>query len=148
MQKQVINKEKDIHTHVVLVTAFVQRGDKFLIARRSFSDPQAGGQWSTPGGKVDMEVGEDVILSTLKREIMEEVGVDIYSDIKLIKTDAFIRVSGHHVVGLHFLCRYKSGEPRPLEDQEEVGWFTLEDIMYGDFPDYLKKRANAINLFL
>ena len=50
-------KETDINTHVILVTAFVQKGNKFLLSKRSKEDPQAGGMWATPGGKVDLEVG-------------------------------------------------------------------------------------------
>lgn len=145
MKTDVKSTEKDITTHVVLVTGLVQKGNKFLLAKRSSNDPQAGGDWATPGGKVDMEVGEDIVVKTLQRELEEEVGVKIYPDIKLIKTDAFIRVSGHHVVGLHFLCKYKSGKAKPLEDQEEVRWFTLDKIFRSkEIPSYLKLRLSGL----
>ncbi|MBI3887744.1 NUDIX domain-containing protein [Candidatus Microgenomates bacterium] len=95
--------ENDINTHVILVMGIVQKGNKFLLAKRSSKDPQAGGEWAIPGGKVDLETGPEVIEKTLKRELLEEVGVEIMDEIKFVCDDAFVRVSGHHVVGLVFL---------------------------------------------
>lgn len=144
-----IKSEKNIPTHVVFVGAFVQKGNKFLLARRSRSDPQAGGNWSVPGGKVDMDLGEKVLEKDLKREIMEEVGLEIKDDIDLIGNDAFIRVSGHHVIGLTFLCKWKKGVAKPLEDQDEVRWVTLSEMgKMKDMPKYLKPRIEYLRDYL
>jgi ADP-ribose pyrophosphatase YjhB (NUDIX family) len=142
--------EKDIVTHVVAVTGIVKKGDQFLLARRSFQDPQAGGQWSFPGGKLDLEVGKGIIESALKREIMEEVGIEIDDHVKFIYNDGFVRVSGHHVIMMTFLCFYKSGEARPLEDQEEVKWLTLNELkkMKNEIPDYTWLRIEALIKYL
>ena len=49
MKKKVdLSGEKNIPVHVVAVFGIVQKGDKYLIAKRSASDPQAGGTWSVP----------------------------------------------------------------------------------------------------
>lgn len=141
--------EFDITTHVVLVLAAIEKEGKYLLAKRSSKDPQAGGQWSFPGGKVDMEVGDRVIEQTLKKEILEEVGVEIEDTCQLVTNDAFIRVSGHHVISLLLLCKYKSGEAKPLEDQEEVKWMSLEEILSSpEMPSYTRKRAQAIRDYL
>lgn len=138
--------EADINLHVVLVVAFVKKDDKYLVSRRSYSDKQAGGQWSTPGGKVDLELGENIIENTLKKEIKEEVGLEIEDKINYIGSDAFIRSSGHHVVTLIFVANWKSGEAQPLEDQAEVKWMTIDEIVaMPDCPDYLRKRVQLIN---
>ena len=47
---------------------------------------------------------------------------------QFIHSDGFTRVDGAHVVGFVFLCKWKSGEAQPLEDTEEVRWFTLEEL--------------------
>lgn len=139
-------KETDINIHVVAVSAIVKKGNKYLIARRSVSDPQAGGQWSFPGGKVDLETGDSVIEKTLRKEILEEVGIKIKDYVEFICDDAFVRVSGHHVVMMTFLCFYQSGKAKPLEDQEEIRWLTIREMlkMKPEFPDYTQARIEAL----
>ena len=144
-----MTEENDIHTHVVFVTAFIQKGNKFLLAKRSKSDPQAGGMWSTPGGKVDMDVGENIVEITIKREVMEEVGLTIEDHIEYLGSEGFIRVSGHHVVGLIFLARWKSGIAKPLEDQEKIAWYTIEELSeLSDLPNYFKARVKLLASYL
>lgn len=148
MEEKDINKfdSDEINTHVVAVTAIIKNKDKYLLAKRSAKDPQAGGMWSFPGGKVDNEVGRGVIEQSLKKEVMEEVGLEIEDHVEFIYDDAFIRVSGHHVIMMTFLCFYKSGEAKPLEDQEEVRWLTISELksIKDELPDYTWKRVEAL----
>jgi len=65
--------DKDIPLHVVFVEAWIRKGDKYLLAKRSSKDDQAAGKRAVPGGKVDMELEGDIVENALKREIMEEV---------------------------------------------------------------------------
>lgn len=119
--------------------------ERFLLSKRSSDDPQEGGVWSIPGGKVEMDEGNGIILKTLKKEIKEEVGLEIEDDIKLIWDEGFYRVSGHHVVGLTFLCKWKSGIAKALEDQEQVKWFTKKELKnFPDLPDYFRKRLDKL----
>ena len=92
-----------------------------------------------------MEEGGEILEKTLKREVMEEVGVEIEDEILLVGNEGFFRVSGHHVVGLTFLCRWKKGVAKPLEDQEEVKWFTKEELKnFDELPDYFKPRVEKL----
>ena|SRR3989344_8971391 len=137
--------EKDITTHVVAVFAFVEKKGKILMAKRSKEDPQAPGVWSVPGGKVEEDLGHNILLKTLKREVKEEVGIEIEDEIEFISDDGFYRVSGHHVVGLVFLCKWKKGVAKPLEDQEEVRWFTKDELKtFKELPDYFKPRVKKL----
>ncbi|OGM13465.1 hypothetical protein A3A76_03940 [Candidatus Woesebacteria bacterium RIFCSPLOWO2_01_FULL_39_23] len=138
-------KETDISTHIVAVFAFIIKDGKVLLAKRSKDDPQAPGIWSVPGGNVDMDEGEGIIVKTLKKEVLEEVGLNIEDDIVLICDEGFYRVSGHHVIGLSFLCKWKDGVAKPLEDQDEVRWFTKEELKnFSKLPDYFKVRVNKL----
>ena len=119
--------KKNIPLHVVFVEAWVKKDNKYLLAKRSSKDDQAAGKWAVPGGKVDMELESDIIENSLEREVMEEVGVKV-SDPRFFASRSFIRSSGHHVVGLSFLLDYKSGEAKPLEDQDEVRWVTFKEM--------------------
>lgn len=130
---------QDIPLHVILVNAIVHKDDKFLIAQRSFKDDQAAGQWSFPGGKVEITDGMGIVEETLKREVLEEVGIEIGDNFVFIGSSAFVRSSGHHVVSLTFVCDYKSGEAQALEDQNAVGWYTLDELEKLDnLPSYTK----------
>lgn len=133
----------DITLHVVFVEAWIKKDQEYLIAQRSLDDDQAAGQWAAPGGKVDLEVEDDIIKNTLKREIMEEVGLEVGDNLELVASKSFIRSSGDHVVGLSFLVDYKSGEAQPLEDQEKVMWAT-KDEMLKLMPDYFHKTINKL----
>ncbi|MCL5775257.1 MAG: NUDIX domain-containing protein [Patescibacteria group bacterium] len=116
----------DIPLHVVFVEAWVKHGDKILLAKRSSKDDQAAGFWALPGGKVESGVQSGIIEDALKREVAEEVGLEI-SNPRYFFSRAFVRSSGHHVVALSFLVDYSSGEARALDDQEEVRWVTVEE---------------------
>lgn len=133
----------DITLHVVFVEAWIKKGEKYLIAQRSLKDDQAAGQWAAPGGKVDLEVEDDIIENTLKREILEEVGVEVEDELELVASKSFIRSSGDHVVGLSFLVEYKSGEAQPLEDQEQVMWASKEE-MKELMPDYFQRTISRL----
>jgi len=119
--------DSNIPLHIVFVEAWIKKGDKYLLAQRHPQDDQAAGKWTAPGGKVEMELEGDILENTLKREVMEEVGVEI-ENFRLLSNHSFIRSSGHYVVVLSFLADYKSGEARPLDDQAEVRWVTLDEM--------------------
>lgn len=128
----------DIPLHVVFVEAWIKKDDKYLLARRSSKDDQAAGKWAVPGGKVDMELENRIIENSLKREIMEEVGIEA-DNFKFMTSRSFIRSSGHHVVGLSFRADYKLGEAMPLEDQDEIRWVTFEEM-----EDLLDEHWNGV----
>jgi 8-oxo-dGTP diphosphatase len=120
--------ETDINLHIVLVQSWIRKENKFLMAQRKLDDLQAPGVWSIPGGKVDNEFSDQIVEETLKKEILEEVGVEVSDNFKYIGSRAFVRSSGHHVIGLSFIVEYKAGEAKPLEDQNAVKWCSVEEV--------------------
>ena len=144
--------DKQIPLHIVAVLGFIQKGDKFLIAKRASNDPQAGGKWSIPGGKHEFEVGDNTVEPTLRREIKEEVGLEIEDGMIYIGNQSFIHSSGNHVVMLFFLCKYKTGKAEPLEDQEEIRWVTLAElekpVNSKGGPDYLIEPVKRLKALL
>lgn len=70
----------------ILVNGVVFRGNKVLISQRSFEEEHMPGRWTIPGGKVDN--GDDdmfnVLQQTVKREVLEETGVEISDDMELV----------------------------------------------------------------
>lgn len=136
--------------HIVAVKAWVKKGDKYLLARRGMNEVHMPGVWSIPGGKVDDDDETvNILQETLKREVLEEVGVEITDEIDLVYNNAFKRSDGASVVGLTFLCHWKTGEAQPLEETLEVGWFTLDELIdKEDVADFLKREIRALATFV
>jgi predicted house-cleaning noncanonical NTP pyrophosphatase (MazG superfamily)/8-oxo-dGTP pyrophosphatase MutT (NUDIX family) len=127
-----------IPTHVVAVFGVVKKGTKYLIAQRSLTDDQAAGEWAFVGGKVETVDGFGIVEETLRREVHEETGIEISDTVEFISSQGFTRSSGHHVVSLLFICEWKTGEAKPLEDLEQVVWKTLEELEAMELPSYTR----------
>ncbi|GGA42579.1 8-oxo-dGTP diphosphatase MutT [Okeania sp. KiyG1] len=87
-----------------------------------------GGLWEFPGGK--KEAGE-TIENCIKREILEELGIDIAVEEHLITiehTYSEIKVTLHV-----YHCRYLQGTPQTIEC-DEFKWVTLDNIDQFTFP--------------
>ena len=103
---------------------------KILIAKRPKGKPLAG-LWEFPGGKLEAREDER---TCLKREFMEELGIEVSVRPAFYKTDTehdgvAIRLSFHR-------CNLLLGEPKALENQE-LRWVGVSELDAFEFP-----RAN------
>ncbi len=102
------------------------RNETLLVKRTSKSRNEAG-FWSKPGGTV--EFGENVE-DAVKREIKEELGIDI----KLIKflgfTNHIIESENQHWIAFNYLAKIIRGGPKNLEPEkiEEIKWFNFNNL--------------------
>lgn len=136
---------------IVNVEGAIRKNDKWLIIERSKKEEHAGGQLSIVGGKVDIEGNSsDILERTLKREILEEVGVKVKDKLTYVHSTSFVTDTGENVVDIVFVCEYESGEafPKSPDEVEEVLWLSTEEIIrHPKSPIYLKesiKRADAL----
>ncbi|WP_282142535.1 NUDIX hydrolase [Cytobacillus oceanisediminis] len=136
---------------IVNVEGAIRKNDKWLIIERSKKEEHAGGLLSLVGGKVDIEGGSSNILErTVKREILEEVGVKVKDSLTYVNSTSFVTDTGQNVVDVVFLCEYESGEALPIipDEVEKVSWLTSEEILnHPKSPIYLKeniKKAEAL----
>ncbi len=114
--------------HKVIGVAVIRdQAGQILIDRRR-QEGLLGGLWEFPGGKV--EPGE-TIEACIKREIQEELGIEIEVGDRLIVID---HAYSHFRVTLNVHnCRHVRGEPQPIEC-DEVRWVTLDEIHHYPFP--------------
>jgi len=137
--------------HIVNVEGAVLKDHQLLIATRSEEEDHAGGLLSFIGGKVEFkDFADDPILTTLKREILEEVGVEICNP-RYVTSTGFTADGGETVVNLVYLCDWQAGEPMPLEPEEvaEVNWMTFEAIRSHDkTPPWLLEYVEHIETML
>ncbi|MGB2580102.1 MAG: NUDIX domain-containing protein [Minisyncoccia bacterium] len=125
---------------VIVNGVIVNNEGKVLIAQRSPEEGHEGGKWSISGGKIE-STGEEhgILLKNIKKEILEEVGVEIFDDVVMVHNNTFTRSNGDDVLALVFLCKYKSGEARPLEDTVDVRWIGKNEIDNFQFPPNVKE---------
>ncbi|WP_051830981.1 MULTISPECIES: NUDIX domain-containing protein [Streptomyces] len=112
---------------IVVGGALVQDG-RVLAARRSAPESVAG-RWEFPGGKA--EPGETEA-QALERELLEELGV---------RARALSRLPGVWAVrpGLElrfWAAELLAGEPRALEDHDELRWLGPDELDTVDWIDH------------
>lgn len=117
--------------YIVNVEGAILRDGRYLMIVRGAEEEYAAGVLALVGGKVEAtENAKDVLEDTLRREIMEEVGVQV-GDLAYVHSTQFIVEDGAMVVDIVFLCAYQWGEPR-IDDPGEVAdilWMSAEDVM-------------------
>lgn len=128
------NLKKFEHVAVALIFS---SADTILIARRH-SHLHQGGKWEFPGGKI--ECGETV-LSALKRECLEEVGLEIlqaepFCEIPFIYTEKKVLLDT-------WVVKQFNGEAVGCE-QQELRWVRLSELLDYDFPEPNKKIISLL----
>ncbi|GGU72772.1 DNA mismatch repair protein MutT [Streptomyces litmocidini] len=117
---------------VVVAGALYDRG-RLLAARRS-APVELAGRWELPGGKLEPgETPEEALV----RELREELGVEVEPGERLpgewpLKPGYVLKV---------WTARLLSGEPRPLEDHDELRWLARGEL---DSVDWLDQDRPAV----
>ena len=128
---------------IVNVEGAINKNEKWLLIRRSKKEEHAGGLLSLVGGKVEVDgTSTDVLEKTLKREIFEEVGIEV-SNLKYVNSSFFVTDSGLNVIDIVFQCDYESGEAyaKCLDEVDDVCWMSTEEILHNsEIPIYLKEN--------
>lgn len=110
-------------TFRIVLTCAILKGNRILLGKRSEDEDVLPGYWGLPGGNVTT-IGniQDILEKELKREIMEEVGLEI-GNIKYLESHS------HElkVINMSFTAEIVSGKPQALDETEEVNWFTFEE---------------------
>ncbi|MGP3774044.1 (deoxy)nucleoside triphosphate pyrophosphohydrolase [Streptomyces sp. SDT5-1] len=114
-------------TTVVVAAALYDTEGRLFAARRS-APPELAGRWELPGGKVEPGEGPE---HALVRELREELGVE---------AEPLARVPGEWPLKPGYVlrvwhCRLRSGDPRPLQDHDELRWLTADEIWSVDWLD-------------
>ncbi|MGF1602090.1 MAG: A/G-specific adenine glycosylase [Thermosynechococcaceae cyanobacterium] len=111
--------------------------DQILIDKRP-EKGLLGGLWEFPGGKIE---ADETVEDCIRREIQEELGIDIEVGDHLITVDhAYthfkVTLTVHH-------CRHLKGEPQTLEC-DEIRWVTLDEIESYPFPKANQQIIDAL----
>ncbi len=124
------------------VSAIIFNGEgKVLIQKRSLDEDVFPGLWGIPGGTVEMS--DKSVLDALKREVREEVGVEI--DDTVLYKENLVAKEMYGVYYLVYMSTYISGDPRALDGTSEVLWIEENQLDSFEFTPTTKKTI--LNIF-
>ena len=116
-------------THIIAGAGIVLNEKEEVLLVKSYRSGQV-----FPGGQV--EVGENMI-ETVKREIMEEAGVEIEAEEVCCITSNTKKKPGYNGVKevptkiiLDFICKAKCGTPRPSDEDSESAYFPKDEVQH------------------
>ena len=134
---KVMAENQKLELHRLVVTAIIIRDGKYLIVQRNQNKKAWPGLWTVPGGgmeaddyintpKTNADCWYFAVENTLKREVQEEVGLEI-GRIKYLLDLAFIRPDGIPVITLSFYCDWKAGEVKLDSENIDYKWVSYEE---------------------
>ena len=137
--------------YLLTVKGIIRRGEKILIVKRSKSDDHLPEIWETVGGGVE---GESTPQESLRREILEEVGLDVEVG-EPFHVFTFRKDTGEFKVGITFLCDASEEDVVLSHEHSEHCWIrpeefnTFESIqsLYDEIArdvENIKKKAGSV----
>lgn len=122
----------------VAVAVIFDGAGQILITRRSL-EASHGGYWEFPGGKLE---DDETALSALKREIKEEVGLDII-DAEFLTNIQYSYANKDVELFVYCVSNYE-GLASCRESQMDMRWVTLSDISNFQFPAANKQIIDSL----
>jgi 8-oxo-dGTP diphosphatase len=123
----------DADVYAVTVCVLIQRGDTWLLVVRAPDVAYAPNMIGMIGGHVEVcRPLADVLEATARREVTEEVGLDLSQvTLRYLESEFFITDRGERQITVTFTAQAPSGiEPyvNAADELIEVGWWTLADL--------------------
>ena len=105
---------------IEVVAAVIYEDGAYFATQRGYGEFE--GMWEFPGGKIEPGESRE---SALKREIQEELGIDITINKILCTTD--YDYPSFHLTMHCYLCCVESGEIE-LREHKSARWLTVESL--------------------
>ena len=105
---------------IEVVAAVIYKDGAYFATQRGYGEFE--GMWEFPGGKIEPGESRE---SALRREIQEELGIDITIDKFLCTTD--YDYPSFHLTMHCYLCSVKSGMIE-LREHKSARWLTVESL--------------------
>ena len=155
-------KQNKLFYFVANVVVYRESDGRCLILKRHEREKAHPGKYGVLGGKLewqdlpienptrinfDILDYEEAIEKLLKKEALEEAGIEIQNEFQYINSVAFIRPDEIPVILVKFAGKYKSGEVKPEEDTDYV-WVNAEEVENFDCIKGIKEEVKkTIEIF-
>jgi len=128
----------------VIVECAIEFEGKFLFIKRP-KGVHAEGLLAFPGGKVEYADGSenrDILVHATKREVLEEVGLNLIDPLHFLTSSYFVDSDNTKVLDVIFHCKIKNSsvEIRPsLREVPEHYWLPISEVLnHENAPVWLK----------
>ena len=146
---------KDNFLHEIVATAIIIKDGKYLITRRSKKEKRFPGMWTVPGGR--LEIGDytnlpknpkgywdDILEEALKREVKEEVGLEI-ENIEYLRSLALLHDDGSSSIIISCVARYAFGEVLLQENElDKFKWVNVKEARRYQLLGSIYKELKAV----
>jgi 8-oxo-dGTP pyrophosphatase MutT (NUDIX family) len=156
-------KPEKLFYFVANVVVYRESDARCLILKRDEREKVHPGLYAVPGGKLewkDLDLAnpsrmngdvldfEEAIEDLLAREVREEAGIEIQSELKYINNVAYVRTDETPTILIKFAAKYKSGEVVPeVGGFTDFAWVNAEEIKnYNCIDGIAEEVARAIEL--
>ena len=162
----IVNSTGNKELHRIATTCIIYKDGKYLITRRSLKKKAFPGMWHVPGGGLSTDdymgspamntKGEETpdhpqwyfaLEKTLRREVKEEVGLEIGKPIYLLDL-TFVHPDGTPVLVLSYYAPYVSGEVVLDEDTIDAKWVTAEEAHSYDLIKGIDEEIDMVDTIL
>lgn len=130
-------------SYLVVVECILEYKGRILLLERP-KGVHAEGLLAFPGGKV--EEGDErfqVLEEAVKREVKEEMGIDILDPIRYVCSSFFVDSFGVEVIDVIFYVHLEKSEKEvtaSLREAPQWGWYTVDEIEKDPrSPEWLKR---------
>ena len=133
---------------IISAEGIVWRAGRYLTIVRGKQAAHAPGMLAFPGGGIETPAVrlEHVLEENVRREVMEETGIQIQDKLYYLESVAFLNDERIPSVHLTFLCRYKQGEAHIASSREvdAVHWLTVDEILqHPNSPTWIRRSIRA-----
>lgn len=145
-------------THYVVVTGILIKDGKYLITKRADWEKAFPGQWTVPGGKLEVldyalkqkDTGShwyNVLENLLKREIKEEVGLEI-KNIGYVTSLVYIRSDEIPCLIISLFAEPEEGEIKLCDALTEYKWVDINEAKNYELIEGIYEELIILDNFL